>query len=229
MVGQKAFGVFVHGYSCTRQHWAAVRDTLSAEVDAEVVSLPGHDGTPLPDGPLDIAACARHIDRVVEASGRTDAWIIGHSLGGMAGMVSVTQRPELYRGLVLVDAFPKMGPPHPFGLSFWAGSPPDLKRGLVRAMMATRRGFPSTLWESIVRFDGAPLLAQSTCPVRGIYGDRGEADHPALRDAVLSTGLYQAPDIEVYIVDQAGHFVMLEQPDAVCERLRHTLLESPGR
>ena len=96
-------------------------------------------------------------------------------------------------------------------------------------MMAARRRLPSTLWESITRFDGAPILPRISSPVRGIYGDRGEADHEALTRGLLGTGLDQAPDVEVYIVGQAGHFVMLEQPALFREMLTDVVVDLAGR
>jgi pimeloyl-ACP methyl ester carboxylesterase len=227
--GHRPLAVLVHGYSCTHTHWSGVLARMDEGIDSVVVSLPGHDDSPLPEGRLDMSACASHVLDRLGAIGRQGVVLIGHSLGGMIGMICVHERPELFRGLVLVDAFPKLGPPEPFNRSFWDGSPPELKWEIVAGMKETRRRLPETLWESVVAFDGTPLLAGLQRPVRGIYGDRGHPHESALRERVMSTGLGRAPDVEVYIVGQAGHFVMLERPRAFCGVLSSVVADLAGR
>ena len=221
----RPLAVYVHGYSCTRGHWEETADRLRDLLEPVLVSLPGHDGTPLPEGRLDMAACAKHVNAAAEGAGRPGL-LVGHSLGGMAGMICAHGRPELYSGLVLVDAFPRLGPPAPFNRSYWEGSPPELKASIIREMMEVRRGLPDTLWESVVAFDGGPLLAEMRVPVRGIYGDRGEVDHELLEKSLRATGL---GDAQIRVVGRAGHFVMLEQPERFCEALAHVAGSLAGR
>jgi pimeloyl-ACP methyl ester carboxylesterase len=40
----------------------------------------------------------------LEAQANTPAWLVGHSLGGMVSMLAAAQRPDLARGVVLLDA-----------------------------------------------------------------------------------------------------------------------------
>ncbi len=216
--------VFIHGYSCSSSHWLAAETRLPTRHGAWRLSLPGHDGTPLPEGRrLDIEACADHVAREVRRTGRAGCRLIGHSLGGMVGMRCVAEHPDLFSALVLVDSFPRLGAPEPFTRSYWHGTPPRLKARVVRQMMDNRRRLPSTLWESVVAFDGEPDLARLTLPVRGIYGDRGEDDHDRLRNSLLGFGLGAVPNLEVHILRDAGHFVMLEQPAALYRLLARIL------
>jgi pimeloyl-ACP methyl ester carboxylesterase len=220
--------VFVHGYSCSSSHWLAAEQRLGARYPVRRLSLPGHDGTPLPEGrPLDIDACADYVARKVGETGEAGCRLIGHSLGGMVGMRCAAEHPELFSALVLVDSFPRLGAPEPFTRSYWHGSPPKLKARVVRQMIHNRRQLPPTLWESVVAFDGEPDLARLRLPVRGIYGDRGEDDHPRLTNSLLGFGLGAVPDLEVYILRDAGHFVMLEQPAAFYRLLGRVLDELP--
>jgi len=220
--------VFVHGYSCSSSHWLGAEERLAGRHGVWRLSLPGHDNAPLPEGRrLDIAACADYVARQVRETGRAGCRLIGHSLGGMVGMRCAAEHPELFSALVLVDSFPRLGAPDPFTKSYWHGSPPKLKGRIVRQMMANRRKLPSTLWESVVAFDGEPDLARLSLPVRGIYGDRGEDDHDRLRNLLLGFGLGAVPDLEVHIIRDAGHFVMLEQPTALYRLLERVLDELP--
>jgi len=220
---------FVHGYSCSWRHWTEARERLGQQHEVTLVSLPGHGGMPLPLGrSLRFDDCVEHILAQVSESGRPGAVLIGHSLGGMLGIAGVHRRPGLFGGLVLVDAYPKLGQPSPFDRSFWEGSPPALKAGIVRGMMEMRRGLPATLWESVVAFDGRPLLAEVGLPVRGIYGDRGQPDHTAHRERLLESGLAAARDVEVRFVRDAGHFVMLERPEEFWEVVMRVVAELPG-
>lgn len=228
--GPRRLAVFVHGYSCSSRHWSGARERLGREADVELVSLPGHGGALLPSGRrLDIDACVDHVLAAVAAAGDRELCLVGHSLGGMIGLACVRQRPELFTALVLVDAFPKLGPPHPFDKSFWPGSPAALKSRIVKEMMETRRKLPSSLWESVVAFDASPYLQELRLPVRGIYGDRGEGDHERLHEALVQVGLGRLPDARFHFVPQAGHFVMLEQPDAFYGLLTQIVSDLPGR
>ncbi|MGQ9731188.1 MAG: alpha/beta fold hydrolase [Candidatus Zipacnadales bacterium] len=222
---QVARVVFVHGYSCSSSHWEAAFVRLAGQGAVALLSLPGHDEAPLPVGrPLTIETCAKQVVAEVEVFHQPGVVFVGHSLGGMIGMVCVAERPELFRGLILVDAFPKLHPPAPFHQSYWYGTPPALKSCLVRQMMENRKRLPPTLWESVVAFDGVPFLARTRVPVRGIYGDRGhEGRHSNLSKALLDFGLGAAPDIELYIIPRAGHFVMLEQPAIFWSVLKRVL------
>lgn len=203
---------------------------MGPDVGVELVSLPGHDGEPPPSGrKLDIEACVDHVLAAVAAGGDCQACLVGHSLGGMIGLACARQRPELLAALVLVDAFPKLGPPHPFDKSFWPGSPAVLKSGIVKEMMETRRKLPSSLWESVVGFDARGYLQELRLPVRGVYGDRGECDREALHGALRQAGLGRLPDARFHFVPGAGHFVMLERPDAFYGLLAQILSGLPGR
>lgn len=228
--GPGRLAAFVHGYSCSSKHWVGARERLEGEVGIELVSLPGHDGVPLPSaGKLDVEACVDHVLASAAAAGDRKVCLIGHSLGGMVGLVAARQRPELLTALVLVDAFPKLGPPHPFDKSFWSGSPPALKSRIVKEMMETRRRLPSSLWESVVAFDASPYLPELSLPVRGIYGDRGEDDYELLHGALRQACLGCIPDVRFCFVPQAGHFAMLEQPEAFYGLLAQALRDLPGR
>jgi len=221
--------VFVHGYSCSSSHWLGAEERLR-DVDVWRLSLPGHDGTPLPEGrPLDIDACADFLAAQVEAAGWRGCRLVGHSLGGMVGMRCAAHHPGLFSALILVDSFPRLGAPEPFTRSYWHGSPPQLKGRIVRQMVRNRRALPSTLWESVVGFDGGPDLAALQLPVRGTYGDRGEEDHARLTNSLLEFGLDAVSDLKIHIIRDAGHFVMLEQPTAFFRLLGRILDELPPR
>ncbi|MBM3497575.1 MAG: alpha/beta hydrolase [Armatimonadetes bacterium] len=216
--------VFVHGYSCSSSHWLAAEERLQGHGEVRRLSLPGHDNVPAPDGAaLDLDLCAEYVAQQVESTGLAGCRLIGHSLGGMVGMRCGARHPGLLSGLVLVDAFPRLGAPEPFGRSYWHGSDPKLKARVVRQMMNNRRRLPSTLWESVVGFDGTGDLAGLRLPVRGIYGDRGEDDHEGLRNSLLGFGLGAVSDLEIHILRDAGHFVMLEQPSAFYRLLGRVL------
>jgi pimeloyl-ACP methyl ester carboxylesterase len=222
--------VFVHGHCCSPRHWAQAPERLADVTEVSLLALPGHGRTPLPpDGALDFARCVEYILSHVGALGRPEVVLTGHSLGGMLALECVHRRPEAFSALVLVDAFPKLALPPPFDRSFWAGTPPPLKSRLLREMRDTRRRLPDSLWASIVAFDGRPFLPQLQVPLRAIYGDRGEGDHASLEKRLLELGLGEAADVEVHLIPQAGHFVMLEQPDEFYRRLAAILARLPSR
>lgn len=220
--------VLLHGYSCTSKHWLPAEKWIGDRAQIWRLSLPGHDRTPVPnDRPLDIAACSDYVAKCLRYRGWNGVRLVGHSLGGMVGMQCVAEHPELFSALVLVDAFPRLGVPDPFARSWWHGSPPSVRKRVVREMMARRRLLPNSLWESVVAFDGRPYLTAIRLPIRGIYGDRGEDDCPRLTKLLLELGLGLASDLELCIIPRAGHFVMLEQPQAFYQVLARILEALP--
>jgi pimeloyl-ACP methyl ester carboxylesterase len=74
---------------------------------------PGHGSSPLGDAPLTAMRCAHVAEQVVEQLAPEGAVVVGNSVGGFSAARLAIRRPELVRGLVLVDSGGFIGrPPH---------------------------------------------------------------------------------------------------------------------
>jgi len=207
--------LLLHGYSCSSAHWAPAIARLGGRWDLHAPDFPGHGDEPVPSGrSLSVGYCVEFVQRHAQVLGRPI--LVGHSMGGMVALLA-GRGPAAARGIVLVDAYPHLGLPAPFNRSFWSGTPDDLRHSITQGMLQTRRRLPVSLWQSVG--DLHVPTTQVSVPVLGIYGDRGESDHEALREALLSVGLGDLCRFDARFVPDSGHFPMLEHPDRFAEAL----------
>ena len=211
--------LLLHGYSCSAAHWGSTLALLGDRWSLDAPDLPGHGSAAAPtDEPLDMAYCVRFVEGRARALGRP--LLVGHSMGGMIALLA-GRDPAVAAGIVLVDAYPHLGLPPPFNRSFWSGTPTDLRQEITQGMLQTRHRLPVSLWRSV---GGLRVpVDEVAVPVRGIYGDRGDSDHDALRQALLATDLGRLPGFEVRFIRGSGHFPMLECPGAFAEALDEAL------
>jgi pimeloyl-ACP methyl ester carboxylesterase len=91
----------VHGITSSSRTWPFVADALDRPVFAPDLRGRGRsNGLP---GPAGIARHAEDCAAVVEATGGVPLIVVGHSMGGFVATVLAARRPDLVRGLVLVD------------------------------------------------------------------------------------------------------------------------------
>jgi pimeloyl-ACP methyl ester carboxylesterase len=89
----------------TRQDYDALRGLLPATVRSIALDWPAHgDSPPLLAGPASATAFADVAEQAVERLAPDGAVIVGNSVGGFAAARLALRRPELVRGLVLIDS-----------------------------------------------------------------------------------------------------------------------------
>ncbi len=100
--GAPAF-LFVHGWGCDRSTWAAQLENLGRDHRCVAIDLRGRGGSD-PAPPFGVEQAASDLAAVIEQLGLAPVIYVGHSLGGIVGLVLNEQRPELLRGLVTIDS-----------------------------------------------------------------------------------------------------------------------------
>ena len=86
--------------------WRDLIVELSGEVRCVAVDFPGSGLTQAPDGyPIGLATNARLLEGVVDQLGLREVTLVGHDLGGAIGLALAARRPELVRGLALINTF----------------------------------------------------------------------------------------------------------------------------
>jgi len=188
------------------------------------------------------------VNQFMEHLGITQAPLVGHSMGGTVSLSTAIQYPHRVQKVVVIGS-PIVGSSLSFLLKMFGRRPIAFVvyknlwvfRLFYRALAPfyTRdqrwpqmmdRDLSSTTLESFLlsiaslrRTDLRPLLNQVKIPAMGMYGNRDIVVNPDQWKA-MAEGIPQAV-IKRY--DNAGHFIMLDDPKNFMETLRDFLNHGP--
>ena len=108
VTGQGLDVIFVPGYTSSREVWRETAQRLSATYRVHLVQFAGFGGQPWMhgDGPFLQPA----LDELARYAGTLDKpALIGHSMGGFAGLRLAEQHPDLLSKVMSVDSLPFFG------------------------------------------------------------------------------------------------------------------------
>jgi len=184
------------------------------------------------------------VDQFMDRLGIERAPLVGHSMGGTVSLSVAIQYPQRVSKVVVIGspitgsslAFPlKLAGRRPiaallfnmmgvFRLGLRLASPLICRDARFPEMMEkdlSRTTFESFLLSiaSLRRTDLRPMLSQVRVPVMGMYGDKDNIVHP-LQWQPLQSGILNA---RVERFPKAGHFIMLDEPDAFIQTLKNFL------
>jgi len=111
VVGQGPDVLFIPGLASSAHVWDVEADALKAHFRVHLVQLAGFAGTPAganANGPI-LQPTVDAIDVYIHAAGLNHPAVIGHSLGGLMGLMLARQHPEDIGRLMLVDSLPWYG------------------------------------------------------------------------------------------------------------------------
>lgn len=220
--------VFLHGWCCDRSYFAPQVDHFSASHRVLAVDQRGHGKSdPAADGDYSIAAFAADTAELIESAGLDRPVVIGHSLGGVISLALAASRPELVRGVVMVDPAPIViademramfdqitamvgsaeGRKAFVGNMFAPSDDQTRKQHIIEAMSSVPDDMAVAALAGIADFDGPAALRACTVPLATI----GSAA-PTNTQAQLSE---HNANIVVAQTLGSGHFNQLEVPDQV--------------
>jgi pimeloyl-ACP methyl ester carboxylesterase len=97
--------VAVHGLGGAASNWRAMAPSLAERGRVIVPELPGHGASSALPAPAGVAAYADRVALVLEREAPGEpAVVLGHSFGGVTGLLLAERRPELVGGLLLYAA-----------------------------------------------------------------------------------------------------------------------------
>lgn len=237
--------VLAHGFTQTARSWSALERILLERlpgIETIAVDMPGH-GDAVAAADADLWASARHL---VE-HGRTGTYV-GYSMGGRVALHAALAHPDRVRALVLiattagiddpterarrraaddalaarierigVDAFLDEWLANPLfaGLPVEAAGRDDRLRnqasGLAASLRAAGTGTQAPLWDRLGEIDMPTLI------IVGAHDEKFTALGERLHSGIAGSHLVVIPD--------AGHSVVLEQPDATADAIATWLAE----
>ncbi len=250
--------VLIHGLATTRAIWASVTPALAQSRHLVTLDVPGFgESAPAGDG-FELEAVAGRIVRGLTARGiRGPFDLVGHSLGAAVALTIATRSPRLVSRLVLVApaGFAPLPPrtmqviaagvdgllavrralaplaDKPWGrrllMAFTAADgaalSPTQARLLIEASAGAQR--TSEAFATITAANLWPSLARLTTPLGVIWGTEDRTMPARIAESIRAA----RPDVELVLVEDAGHIVMVEQPEAFVTALEGLLVSLPKR
>ncbi len=239
--------LLLHGFAGDKECWGEVARLLIAEGYHVIApDLPGFGQNPRDsEKPYDVTTQAKRIRAFSHKVGLEHYHLAGHSVGGSIAAALAYAAPDEVLSLTLIEPFGVRVPyeseldkllaqnrnpmviANPVAydnlLGFIFHQPPDMPADLkkVRAERAAEnRVFHLKVWKETREGERANLLdlllPVIETKILVLQGAKSRVVHPATPDVVRS----MASDARTAVIDDCGHFVMLERPE---ETARHLL------
>lgn len=221
--------VFVHGWSCDRSYWDAQVGPFSERFRVVTLDLAGHGDSGSERSSWTIASYGVDVAAVVEHLELDRVILIGHSMGGDVVVSAARLLAGKVAGLIWIDTYSQLGTARtaeevteflaPFRANFADSTyafvrralfPPTADSALVEQVATDMAAAPSHI--------ALPSLESSITNDRVVPTVLDKLDLAVVSLNPESSG----PDVEslerygveVILLPEVGHFMMMEDPDA---------------
>lgn len=240
--------ILLPGLASSPAPFEATAARLEATHRVHLVQVAGFAGAPLganagpgPHLPGLVGALSDYIGCV----GRPVS-LIGHSMGGLTGLILAQAHPQRLSRLMIVDALPffsvlidpnataeSIRPMAEGTAAFILAQPdaafragqertmrtlvrnPDWQGRALEASLASDRGLMAAVTAEVMQTDMRPRLASITVPTTVLYAyDAGMPAPPAAVERLYQTNYAGLPGVRLERIDNALHFIMVDQPEA---------------
>lgn len=225
--------IFIHGVGGSSQYWYFQREYLKDRMEVILIDLPGH-GQSIRKGCKTIEEARDMVRDVILETGIQKCYLVGHSMGGGIAMSFALEYPELLKGIVLVctGAKLKVLPSILDGVmkdkeatvrmimmdyAFSKKTPQKMKENGFKDMMKSSAEIIYQGFMSCDRFSAIGSLDKITLPTM-IIGGKDDLLTPPSYSEYLHKKIKGST---LVIVEDAGHMVMIEQPDAVNQAIEN--------
>jgi 3-oxoadipate enol-lactonase len=239
---------FIPGIGADARMFELVTARLEPAFECIGWDLPGYGKTPLREA-YGFGDLARWLADDLDAMGHDTAFVLGHSIGGMAALEFAHSFPERLEGLILSGTTPAFGSPDgSFEAQFLAARLGPLDAGSTMADMASaapdellgsRAGqvvvrrtqallaeVPEAAYRQaiacLVTFDRRDALKRITMPTLLIAGE--EDRNAPLR--TMERMVTSMPRAAIEVLRGVGHMAPLEAPESFAQAVRYFIEES---
>lgn len=227
----------IHGAGGNTHAWIRQLEGLADAARVVALDLPGH-GESEGDGCRRIDDYARVVSGFIRAAGLGPVVLGGHSMGGGVAQTVALEHPALLAGLVLVGTgarlrvlpriFELLASDYSDGcafvnaMGFSAAASQALEDGARVAMLGTRPSVTIGDFAACDAFDVMPRVGAIRAPALAICGRDDQLTPPRYAEFLAA----KIPRARLLLVEKAGHFVQLEQPEIVNAGIREFLTVS---
>ena len=224
----------VHGAGGNTHAWIRQLEGLADVARVVALDLPGH-GESEGEGCRRIEDYARVVRGFIRAAGLGPVVLGGHSMGGGVAQTVALEHPELLAGLVLVGTgarlrvlprvFELLASDYADGCAFVtamalsAAASQALKDGARAAMLGTRPQVTIGDFAACDAFDVMARIGAIRARALAICGEEDQLTPPRYAEFLAA----KIPGARLLLVEEAGHFVQLEQPEIVNAGIREFL------
>lgn len=235
--------VFVHCWACDRTYWREQVEVFAADHRVVTLDLAGHGESGAGRESWTLKGLAGDVQVVVEALDLPRVILIGHSMGGPVSLEAARRMPERVIGVVAVDTL------HDAEMDFteeqaaeivsafeadFTGAMDGFVRGMfregadpatvdwtVKKAQGANREAALALMRDFRNLDFPVLFAAAKVPIRAI---NAAPETPMQYATAVETNRKYA-DFDAVLIPGVGHFLQLERPAELNERLREVVAE----
>lgn len=232
--------VLVHGWAGNRTYWKSQFEFLAPSYHVIALDLGGHGESGVGRSDWNLKAFGDDVLAVVEEVDPSKVALVGHSMGGDAIVFAATQLGDRVAGLVWVDVFRSLGDETPSSSEQVEAFAAPFRANFVDAVDGFARGmFPSTSDPVLVHRVAAEMASAPQEAAAGSIGYALNRQPPIIDGLSHITARVVAinPDVaptdadslrahgvtSVVVLNNVGHFLMLEDPGQLNPVLAETL------
>jgi pimeloyl-ACP methyl ester carboxylesterase len=235
--------VFLHGWCGDRAYWKNQVDVFAPDYRVVTLDQAGHGESGKDRKLWNVSGLAGDVEAVVKKLGLKRVILVGHSMGGPVGLLAAKRMPDKVVAVIGVDTLQNVEFKMPedgtkkfleafetdFKGTMRAGfsgllhdkADPELKEWLVTRAEAQDPKMAIGLMRDMSGLDTKALLQAVKAPVRCINSGGGFMFFTPT--AVEINKKYA--DYDAVIIDNVGHYPMLERPAEFNQKLREVLKE----
>ena len=235
--------VFLHGWCGDREYWKNQVDVFAPDYRIVALDQAGHGESGKDRKLWTVGSLAGDVEAVTKALGLKRVILVGHSMGGPVALVAAKRMPGTVVAVIGVDTLQDAERKQPeeatkkfveaFETDFKGmmqnGIPgllahktdPELRKWLVTRAEAQDQKMALGLMRDMVALDQKATLKDAGVPVRCINSGGGFKFFTPT--AVANNKKYA--DYDAVIIDEVGHYPMLEKPAEFNQKRRVVLKE----